>query len=84
MQKESLITIGKTQLVIDNSTGEIIDYKKPFFKTWSSIMKQLDHFLTVFRVNYNYSGRVEKKRLTMPGCTEKGWEKMCRLTRQVQ
>ena len=80
MQKESLITMGKTQLVISNLTGEIVDYKKPFFKTWSSVMKQLDHFLTLFRVNYNYSNRVTKKRLTMQGFTEKGWNKMCELT----
>ena len=83
MQRESLVTIGKTQLVIDNSTGEIIDYKKPFFKTWSSVMEQLDHFLTFFRVNYNYANRVTKKRLTMQGFTQKGWEKMCKLMGQA-
>ena len=36
MQGETLLTIGKTELVIDNKTGEIIDYHKPFFTCWKS------------------------------------------------
>lgn len=40
MQKETLFTMGKTKLVIDNETGEIIDYKKPFFSRWSKIKKK--------------------------------------------
>ena len=29
MQRETLFTLGKTELVINNKTGEIIDWEKP-------------------------------------------------------
>ena len=48
-----LFTIGKTELVIDNQTGEIIDYYKPFFTTWKSVMKKIDKYVQFFKENFN-------------------------------
>ncbi len=72
MQKETLFTIGKTQLVIDNKTGEIIKFVKPFFTTWKKIMKNVDEYVNLFKQNYDNSNVITKKRLSMQGFTEEG------------
>ena len=37
---ESNLEMGKVKLTINNATGEITKYKKPFFKSWKSVYKQ--------------------------------------------
>ena len=74
MQHETMITIGKTELVIDNATGEIIDHHKPFYITWQSALKKLAKYLTLFKEQYNNPQIVTKKTLSIAGFTEKGIE----------
>ena len=68
------LTIGKTELVIENKTGEIIDYYKPFYKCWKNIMKQINETLTTFNVLFNNPKAVKKNKLTVSGFTKKGFE----------
>lgn len=79
LKKEALLTIGKTELVIDNKTGEIIDYYKPFFTTWKSIMKKIEKYLNFFRENFDNSEVVEQRKLTVSGFTKKGFERFEKL-----
>ena len=42
-------------------SGEIVDYNKPFFKTWKNIMNQISHYLNLLKENYdnkNYKQKV--------------------------
>ena len=68
------LTIGKTELVIENKTGEIIDYYKPFYKCWKNIMKQINKTLTSFNVSFNNPTAVKKHKLSISGFTKKGFE----------
>lgn len=75
LKSEALLTIGKTELVIDNQTGEIIDYYKPLFSSWKSVMKKIGKYLEFFRTNFDNQELVKQKSLKMQGFTEKGREK---------
>ena len=74
--RESLVDIGKTQLVIDNKSGEIIDYRKSFFKPWSKVLKTLEQALEIIKCNYNNPEIVQKQRLSLSGFTPKGVRKL--------
>ena len=67
------LTIGKVQLVIENKTGKIIDYYKPFLKTWNGIMKKICDTLLDFN-NCFYTNMVQKHRYTTKGLYPKGKE----------
>lgn len=79
LKGEALLTIGKTELVIDNKTGEIIDYYKPFYKTWKGIMKKIGKYLEFFKNNLNDEKLVIQKKITMQGFTEQGLKKFRQL-----
>ena len=71
---ETLLTIGKTQLVIKNSNGEIIDYYKPFLKPWKKVIKQAGEVIKAFLNLYNTPEMVMKHRFNIDGFTKKGFE----------
>ena len=48
----SNLRFGKIRLDIENNTGEIIDYKKPFYKPWFLVLKKAEKVLNLFRENY--------------------------------
>lgn len=74
LDKTTCLTIGKTQLVIKNSNGEIIDYYKPFLKSWKSIIRQVGRVLADFNNLYNNPELVMKHYFKVSGFTEKGAE----------
>ena len=74
LDKETLLTIGKTELVINNRNGEIIDYYKPFFKSWKKVIKQAGQAITDFLTFYNKPEMVMKHRFDVSGFTKKGAE----------
>lgn len=73
MVAQTLFTIGKTELVIDNKSGEIVDYNKPFFKTWKNIMNQISHYLNLLKENYDNPEVVKPIKFTTKGMTEYGF-----------
>ncbi len=80
---ETLFTIGRTELVISNKTGEIIDYYKPLFSTWKNIIKNIGKYLEFFKNNFDNMELVEHKSLPIQGLTEKGLKKFRQLTEGV-
>lgn len=74
MQKNTMFTIGKTELVVDNKSGEIINWNKPFFTSWKKVMKNISDSLKIFVENFDNSNIVKKKKITLEGFTPKGWE----------
>ena len=72
--KESLLTIGETQVTIDNKTGEIKAWKKPFFSTWKNIMKNIRDTLIEINAMFHYPDYVKKHRFSIEGFTKKGYE----------
>ena len=55
----TFLTIGKTELSIDNKSGEILAYSKPFYKTWNNILKNIRNTLLDFN-NCYYTTFVKK------------------------
>lgn len=70
------VDMGKTHLVIDNNSGEILMCKKPFFKTWSKVMSQLRDTIYTFDSFYTMDKVVEKVKFSIHGLTEKGLEQL--------
>ena len=73
MFDNTCLTIGKVQLVIENKTGKIIDYYKPFLKTWNNVMKKIGETLLDFNNSF-YTNMVQKHRYTTKGLYPKGKE----------
>ena len=74
MFNETLLTIGETELVIDNKSGKIIDWHKPFFSTWRGIMKKINTVLIMINASYHNPSCVKKHRFSVEGFTKKGAE----------
>jgi len=74
LEKQTLLTIGKSELVINNKSGEITEYKKPFFTTWRSIMKKINSCLLLFNNDYHKPEAINKTRVSLSGFTKKGLE----------
>ena len=74
MFRESILTIGETKVSIDNRTGEIKTWEKPFFSTWSSIMKKINSTLIELNAVFHYPEHVKKYRFSLEGFTKKGYE----------
>ena len=55
----TFLTIGKMELLINNKSGEIIAYSKPFLKTWNNILKNIRSTLLDFNSCY-YTTFVKK------------------------
>ena len=73
MFNNTLLTIGKVELVIENKTGKIIDNYKPFFKSWNSVLKNIKNTLLDFN-NCYYTKMVQKHQISINGLTKKGAE----------
>ena len=76
MKKETHVFFDNIKLIIDNATGEVKDYKKPFFTRWKKIMQTLDEYLIKMNDNYENADIVKKKRISVAGFTQKGFEKI--------
>ena len=77
MQGFSNMRIGKKIILdIDNETGEIIDYQKPFYKPISFVLRKAKNILDSIRTNFNLPGAVEKERLTINKLTPDGYKKI--------
>ena len=66
------LTIGKIQLTIDNRSGQILAWNKPFFSCWKGIMKKINDVLVTINATYHNSWSVKKHKFGVQGFTEKG------------
>lgn len=74
MVRNTILSFNKTEVVIDNKTGEITDCRKSIFTPWRSIMKKIDASLQNFNDYFQNGSIVVKKQLTFDGFTKKGLE----------
>ncbi len=76
MTRNSMLIMGNTQLVIDNSTGKISDWNKPFFSCWNSIMKKVDKSINFLYENFYNTESVQKEKITLHGYSLRGFEEL--------
>ncbi len=74
MVKKTFLTVGNIELAIDNKSGEIVDWHKPFFSTWKGIMKKINDTLVTINAVYHNPAYVKKHQFGMKGFTKKGYE----------
>ena len=74
------LTIGETQLAIDNKSGEILAWHKPFFSSWKNVMKKINDTLITINNVFHNSALVKKHKLGICGFTQKGFEALQKLT----
>lgn len=72
--KETCLTIGKTQLVIDNKTGKIIDWYKPLLISWKNILNKINITLIAINASYHNPKIVKKHKFSIEGFTQKGFD----------
>jgi len=85
IQGFSVLKIGKkTVLDIDNKSGEIIDFIKPFYKPWFFVIKQAERILSDMRTNFYDISIVRKESLTVNELTPDGKIKIKQLVKQVE
>ena len=83
MQKESRFISGKTKLIIDNKSGKIINFNKPFFKSWKKILKDFDKYINMFVQNFDNKNVVRQHKHFIFGFTQKGAQKINELQRKM-
>ncbi len=69
---KSMLEFNKVRLVIDNRNGQIIKHKKPFFKSWKSILKQAQSIISTGLEQYNNTDIVQKIMYKKRGLTPLG------------
>lgn len=79
MIRNVTVKLKKIILTIDNQSGEIINYKKPIFTTWSNVMKKLEEVFATFKDHYNDPNIVKKRRIEISGFTTKGYKKLTQI-----
>lgn len=72
MQGETILKLGKTELVINNKNGEVKVSHKDFFESWKNIFKKIDNALKIFNKHFDNPDIVNKSYLTIEGFTKKG------------
>ena len=76
IQGKSTLMFKDTELTIDNKSGEILEYKKPLFKSWKKVFKKADEIITFALDNFNNTGVVKKNFLSICGFTTRGVNKI--------
>ena len=71
---QSSLKMDKVKLTIDNKSGEITKYKKPFFKSWKSIYEQAGKVIDYACENFNKKDIIEKRFIGMTGVTSLGYK----------
>lgn len=68
------LEMGKTKLNINSTTGEIVSFKKSFFRTWRSVYKQAESCLKGMLSNFDNPEVVKKHSFGISDFTKKGFE----------
>ena len=73
---ESTLNFDKTELVIDNTSGEIKEHRKPFFKSWKKVLSKAEELISTAIDNFDNNDVVRKRFIKIGGFTRKGAEKL--------
>ena len=82
LQKETLIEYGKTQLVISNKDGEIIDNNKSIFTSWKNLLDKVGDYIKLIAENFDNTKLVKRTRLNSNGLTKEGRIKQDKLNEE--
>ena len=72
----SMLELGKTELEINNQTGEIVKHNKPFYKTWKKVLNQATETISNLCDNFDNTNIVTKRFITISGFTQEGYNKL--------
>ncbi len=78
------LEFGRTNLKINNETGEIVEHRKSFFTTWASILKKADNYINLAFQHYDNKNIVNKKRVTIEGFTQKGLKQLQEIMKKTE
>ena len=82
-QDDCMIEMGKAILDVNSTTGEIVKYKKPFYKRFKTILEKLNKSLEFTRQSYDNPEIVDKRRLKIAGFTEEGIAELTECSREI-
>lgn len=71
----TMLEIGKSRLIINNRTDEIIEHKKPFYVTWSHLLKKASGLIISALNNYHNVNICHRTVITREGLTKAGAKK---------
>ncbi len=74
MQGKTVLKTDKTNITINNESGEITNI--PLFKSWKNISKKIDETISFFFANYENPELVNKKHIELEGFTSFGLRKL--------
>ena len=80
---ESTLDFDKTKLVIDNTNGEITEYKKPFFKSWREVLSKAEDLIFTAVNNFDNNEIVKKKFVKVSGFTSEGAQKLQNIANNI-
>ena len=81
---ESTVEFGKVKLAVDNKTGQITRSKKPFYKTWKSVLNETENLLSTAKDNFENNKIITKKFIDISGFTSKAAKKLIETAEKVQ
>lgn len=71
----TMIEMGKSRLIINNQTRELVEHKKPFFTSWNSIYRKASLLILDALNHYSNPDFVQKIFIKKEGLTQSGAEK---------
>ncbi len=80
----STLEFGNVKLTFDNQTGEIIEHKKPFFKSWKKTLKQAGELLSKAKSNFDNASIIVKKVINISGFTNYGAKKLSDISKNIK
>lgn len=69
---KSMLEFDKVRLIFDNENGKILEHKKPFFKSWKSILNKAHNIILTGLNQYNNNDIVKKIWYKKKGLTPTG------------
>ncbi len=81
---ESTLTFDNTELAIDNTSGEITNYKKPFFKSWKNIISKAEEIISTAVNNFDNNNIVKKNFIKISGFTLEGAKNLRKVIKNVE
>ena len=76
MQGKTLISTRNAQVEIDNKSGEVKGLDKPFFSTWTKVIKKVEQTIQKFAENFENSKYVKRGYVSLIGLTKDGETKI--------
>ena len=81
---ESTMEFGRVKLTFDNKTGEVTKSKKPFYKSWKSVLKETGELLSSAKNNFDNDKIIAKKFIGISGFTKRAGKKLLETVDKVQ